>query len=554
MTSDNRPEPDHNGIPNWRRILYKWSWDWLVNLVGRRWAVILWCGMGFLSGGMVSVLVLYSYWDNVRTWPVVAWVAQDPIPQAAPDRYTVLVAHLNNDSARHNETLVVQALAELEGIKVLRLDRMIDLEGADIKAQEEVGHDQARAYLRYSGAQMLIWGTVLSHDGKTLPKLYLTTSATAAQERMGRYPIKDFALPELFLSDLADLLRVVVTADSASFPQVGHFVADQLKPHIDRIKHLLSDVGDKGWDADTVADIRLSLASALHTYGGQTGEREALEEAIATYKKVLQVFTRERKPVEWGITQNNLGNALSTLGARDTGTVLLKEAVLAYRSALQERARDKMPIKWAMTQRNLGTSLQMLGEREPGTARLQEAASAHRAALEVYTKDRMPLAWAMTQNELASTLRALGEREAGTARLQEAVSVYRVILEVRTREQVPMSWALTQHNLGNVLISLGTREIGTEHLEEAVLALRRALEERTRDRVPLKWAMTQNSLGRVLTVLGGRESAPDTLLKAVAVLDSALTVVTPENDLAVWSAVMSNREAATALLARWEPL
>ena len=45
---------------------------------------------------------------------------------------------------------------------------------------------------------------------------------------------------------------------------------------------------------------------------------------------------RERVPLDWAMTQNNLGNALQTLGERESGTARLEEAVAAYRAALEE--------------------------------------------------------------------------------------------------------------------------------------------------------------------------------------------------------------------------
>ena len=71
-----------------------------------------------------------------------------------------------------------------------------------------------------------------------------------------------------------------------------------------------------------------------------------------------------------------------TLGERESGTARLEEAVAAYRAALEERTRERVPLQWATTQNNLGNALATLGERESGTARLEEAVAAYRAALE----------------------------------------------------------------------------------------------------------------------------------------------------------------------------
>ena len=66
-----------------------------------------------------------------------------------------------------------------------------------------------------------------------------------------------------------------------------------------------------------------------------------------------------------------------------------------------------MPLDWAMTQNNLGIALWKLGERESGTARLEEAVGAFHAALEVRTRERIPLLWAATQNDLGNALETL---------------------------------------------------------------------------------------------------------------------------------------------------
>ena len=196
---------------------------------------------------------------------------------------------------------------------------------------------------------------------------------------------------------------------------------------------------------------------ALDLQGSERGDNVALETAIARYRDLLALRPRERVPLDWAMTQNNLGNALAILGEREAGTGRLEEAVEAFRAALLERTRERVPLDWAMTQNNLGNALQALGEREAGTGRLEAAVAAYRAALEERTQERVPLDWATTQNNLGAALRALGEREAGTGRLEEAVAAFRAALEERTRERVPLDWAGTQNNLGNALFLLAER-------------------------------------------------------------------------------------------------
>jgi len=94
--------------------------------------------------------------------------------------------------------------------------------------------------------------------------------------------------------------------------------------------------------------------------------------------------------------------------------------VAAYRAALEEWTRDRVPLDWAMTQMNLGTALQTLGERESGTARLQEAVAAYRAALEERTRERVPLDWAMSQFNLATLEMVFFDKTGKAAHLDAA--------------------------------------------------------------------------------------------------------------------------------------
>jgi exonuclease VII small subunit len=92
-----------------------------------------------------------------------------------------------------------------------------------------------------------------------------------------------------------------------------------------------------------------SIAASIHAINLSESGTARLEEAVAAYRDALKEYTRERVPLEWAGTQNNLGNALQALGARESGTARLEEAIAAYRDALKERTRER-----AGTQDNLG--------------------------------------------------------------------------------------------------------------------------------------------------------------------------------------------------------
>jgi tetratricopeptide (TPR) repeat protein len=134
-----------------------------------------------------------------------------------------------------------------------------------------------------------------------------------------------------------------------------------------------------------------------------------LEEAVATYRLALQEMKREQVPLQWAMTQLNLGAALWALGERETGTGSLEEAVAAFRLAQQEMTRERVPLDWARTQLGLGYALSVLGEREAGTERLEEAVAAWNMCLTVIES-------ALPQEMVQSVRRRRDEVQAEIAR------------------------------------------------------------------------------------------------------------------------------------------
>jgi hypothetical protein len=86
----------------------------------------------------------------------------------------------------------------------------------------------------------------------------------------------------------------------------------------------------------------------LYRQGDDFGDNAALTNSIVIWKELLrQEYPHQRVPLDWAMTQNNLGNALRTLGERERGTARLEEAVATHRAALEERSRDCEPLQWA---------------------------------------------------------------------------------------------------------------------------------------------------------------------------------------------------------------
>jgi tetratricopeptide (TPR) repeat protein len=70
---------------------------------------------------------------------------------------------------------------------------------------------------------------------------------------------------------------------------------------------------------DETADYLHRQAEALYREGDERGNNTALQQSIQTWDLVLQYRTRERMPLDWAMTQMNLGVALRALGERESG-------------------------------------------------------------------------------------------------------------------------------------------------------------------------------------------------------------------------------------------
>jgi tetratricopeptide (TPR) repeat protein len=121
--------------------------------------------------------------------------------------------------------------------------------------------------------------------------------------------------------------------------------------------------------SDPLGAFLFEKAAEFYQRGDQRGDNPALLVAVDAYRAALEERTRERVPLDWAMTQNNLGTALSRLGERESGTARLEEAVDAYRAALEERTRERVPLQWAMTRNNLNQVEALLEDRQNGSVR-----------------------------------------------------------------------------------------------------------------------------------------------------------------------------------------
>src|SRR5690242_16161806 len=116
------------------------------------------------------------------------------LPTAPAGRLAIAVAHLERDQDREHETLVRDGLREFEGAEVLRVDRTVDPDQPDEKNADE----EARVLLRQTGADVLIWGSVISLSGKSASamRLFWTPARdVSGAKSTGKYQTETIELP-----------------------------------------------------------------------------------------------------------------------------------------------------------------------------------------------------------------------------------------------------------------------------------------------------------------------------------------------------------------------
>ena len=338
-------------------------------------------------------------------------------PERSEEGFRIVLCWLENDAEGDNTLEVASAFQnpDLGGIKLVRSARIVVGSGAWDEWSEDM-QQSVRAVLEDWDADLAIVGRV-RRSGELLSLWVVPHSDEGTLGRGNRpYELDNVTLGEDFHADLRIQLAAVALAAVAPLADTeirGRVLEKGLRDATEKLSTLLE--GRAIGSAEHQAALHVALGNALQTLGDRESGTERLEQAVVTYRTALEEYTRERAPLDWAMTQNNLGNALQTLGGRESGTERLEQAVVAYRAALEEYTRERAPLQWAATQNNLGAALQTLGGRESDMERLEQAMVAYRAALEEYN--------------LGAALQTLGDRESGTERLEQAVVAYRAALE-----------------------------------------------------------------------------------------------------------------------------
>jgi tetratricopeptide (TPR) repeat protein/energy-coupling factor transporter ATP-binding protein EcfA2 len=276
-----------------------------------------------------------------------------------------------------------------------------------------------------------------------------------------------------------------------------------------------------------------NLGMAYKTLAEVEAKGENCKKAIEACKEALKIRTLEHFPMDYAVTQNNLGNAYKTLAEVEAKGENCKKAIEAYEGALKVWTLERFPMDYAMTQNNLGTAYGMLARVEANAnakaENCKKAIGAFEEALKIRTLEHFPMDYAMTQNNLGAAYGTLAEVEAKGENCKKAIEAFEEALKIRTLEHFPMDYAMTQNDLGNAYKTLAEVEAKGENCEKAIEAYEEALKFYTLKRFPMQYAMTQNNLGTAYRTLAGVEAKGGNCKKAIEAFKEALKIRTLEH-------------------------
>ena len=192
--------PDGKRIRRWLQAI---GYNFLVRLVGPKWAPIIVVGVSALLSIVLCIAAISSTTtlDIAFLKPIGHFIKTEyynlrPIDRAEVGSFTVGVAQLDNDTDDTIEHLILVDLQEIKWIRVLKIHRTVSLNDTDRQSIAD-GHATALKFLKESGAQILIWGRILGDGSHKVPELFVSAAPEPPAElKRGRYPFDElFNLP-----------------------------------------------------------------------------------------------------------------------------------------------------------------------------------------------------------------------------------------------------------------------------------------------------------------------------------------------------------------------
>jgi tetratricopeptide (TPR) repeat protein len=206
-------------------------------------------------------------------------------------------------------------------------------------------------------------------------------------------------------------------------------------------------------DSLICAGILDALGNA-YAYSRQLPKKARLEAALECHRTAAQLYLGRNQLDDWAREEYNQGNAWCEL-PEDEYPEKWEQAIKNYENALRIRTKDKNPLRYAATLQNLGTAYRQITTGDK-TANVLMATDCYRRALQVYDLSSFPVQYAALHNNFGNAYLSLAitNEDVRIRCAQHALEHLDRALRVRTRAEYPADFAVTQYNRGQAFLLL----------------------------------------------------------------------------------------------------
>lgn len=221
---------------------------------------------------------------------------------------------------------------------------------------------------------------------------------------------------------------------------------------VEYLRHALSLTASSN-DSLVCAGILDALGNA-YACSRQLPKKARLEAALECHRTAADLYLSRNQLEDWAREEYNQGNAWCELPEEEYPDKW-QRAISHYEQALRIRTRDKNPLRYAATLQNLGTAYRQV-ESGDKTANVLKATDCYRRALQVFDLSSFPVQYAALHNNFGNAYLSLAIVDEKIRRrcAYHALEHLDRALRVRTRAEYPVDFAVTQYNRGQAFLLL----------------------------------------------------------------------------------------------------
>lgn len=192
-----------------------------------------------------------------------------------------------------------------------------------------------------------------------------------------------------------------------------------------------------------------------------------LTEVVASMEGAIAARPREDNPLDWSMMQHTLASVLADRGKLTASADDYAAAIAVYREVMSVYSKDRTPAQWTTSATNLAGTLRWYALLTKDITALDEAAGLLNQSIELTPIATSPLDWALMQSKLGSVLSDKLTLDGKAETADAAIAAYTASETVSTIEAYPSEWERLQLYKVQVLFAIGTPTMDRKRLQTA---------------------------------------------------------------------------------------